>query len=345
MRIAFVLGSYKPGACGMSDYVNLLSGELEKKNISCGRISIDLSKALSFSSLADDLPEADLISLQFAPYAFSTNGLSGAGLQKFGRAVRQKNLHVMFHEIWIGAYPRATWREKCLGWRQKREILKFLDHSKPQTINATNCAALDRLKQQGVEANYLYMFGNIPFAPLCDDNLNKKHELKVAFFGTLYDSFPYPLLSRQLLSVSKTTRQAVRLLVLGRHREKSGLQALQNEADKHDFKLEITGELNSERLSHCFQESALGICTTPFDIMGKSGATAAMLEHGLPILAYDDGDTPAKNLFISEPFQDQVFLLNKEDKSELLIKFINKQTRPIFNGVSHVGEKMLEAIL
>ena len=89
MRIA-VLGQYNPGACGVSDYANLLSEELEEK-FSCSRISIDSSNASSFSSLADSLPEADLISLQFAPYAFSTNGLSGAGLLKFAKAVRHRN--------------------------------------------------------------------------------------------------------------------------------------------------------------------------------------------------------------------------------------------------------------
>ena len=158
MRIAFVLGPYNPGACGVSDYVNLLSEELQKKNLSCSRISIDSSNASSFSSLADALPEADLISLQFAPYAFSTNGLSGAGLLKFGQAVRHRNLQVMFHEIWIGAYPRAPWLERWQGRRQKREVLKFLEHAEPQTIYATNCAALDRLKHLRHKLSLKFVF-------------------------------------------------------------------------------------------------------------------------------------------------------------------------------------------
>ena len=69
-----------------------------------------------------------------------------------------------------------------------------------------------------------------------------------------------------------------------------------------------------------------------------------MLEHGLPVLAYDDGDTSAENLFVSEPFQEQVFLLNEENISGALIKFMQKPARPFFDGVSHVGEKMLEVI-
>ena len=256
MRIAIVLGPYRPSSCGVSDYARLLGAKLEAKGHSCQRICIDPSTATSFSSLANNLPEVDLISLQFAPYAFSPNGLSGSSLLKFGRAVRNRKLQVMFHEIWIGAYPSAKWKERWQGGRQKREILRFLDHAQPQSIHSTNCAALDRLSKVGVDAQHLYLFGNIPHSPLEESAVRRAedNELKVAFFGTLYDSFPYPLLSEQLLAVSKTTKQTVRLLVLGRHREQGGLQALQDEAEKHDFQFEATGELSSESLSCHLQD-------------------------------------------------------------------------------------------
>ncbi|MDC0156944.1 hypothetical protein OAK38_04205 [Verrucomicrobia bacterium] len=344
MRIAFVLGPYKPGACGVSDYTRLLSEKLEGKGHSCQRISIDRDLGSTFSSLTDNVPEADLISLQFAPYAFSHNGLSGSALLKFGQAVRNRNLQVMFHEIWIGAYPRATWLERWQGRRQKREILQFLEHAEPQTIYATNCAALDRLKQEGVDARHLYLFGNVPLAPLGDNRLPEDNELTVAFFGTLYDSFPYPLLSEQLLKISKTHKRTVRLLIMGRHREQGGLKALQDEAEKHDFQLETTGELNPERLSLHLQESALGVSTTPFDIMGKSGATAAMLEHGLTVLVYDDGDTPSGRLFAFERFREQVILLN--DPS-LPVKFTECMAKPkptFFDGIEYTAREMLKSL-
>ena len=41
----------------------------------------------------------------------------------------------------------------------------------------------------------------------------------------------------------------------------------------------------------------MGVSTTSYDVIGKSGATTAMLEHGLPVLAYDDGDTNGKPLY------------------------------------------------
>ena len=346
MRIAFVLGPYKPGACGLSDYVNLLSEELEKKNLSCSRISIDSSKASSFSSLADNLPEADLISLQFAPYAFSTNGLSGAGLRKFGKAVRHRNFQVMFHEIWIGAYPSAKWKERWQGGRQKREILKFLDHAQPQNVHSTNCAALDRLSEAGIDARHLYLFGNIPYAPVEESGSRRAgdNELKVAFFGTLYNSFPYPLLSERLLEISKKHKRTVRMLIMGRNREQGGLQSLKMESSKHGFELELTGELSTQAISHRLQECTLGVSTTPFDIIGKSGATSALLEHGLPVLAYDDGDTPEDRLFVFEPFVDQVFLLNDPSLQIQLTELTTKAKPAFFNGVKHTAQSMLKSL-
>ena len=75
-----------------------------------------------------------------------------------------------------------------------------------------------------------------------------------------------------------------------------------------------------------------------------SGATAAMLEHGLPVLAYDDGDTSQKNLFITDPFDDQIFLINDDSSVEKLLQFIEKPRKSFFNGVAHTANKMLELI-
>ena len=341
MKVCFILGPYRPGKCGISDYVNLLGKELAIRGHSILWKSID-SPGL-FDNLSRDLPVADFYSMQFAPYAFAKRGLSGKSLFRFGRAIREKKAQINFHEIWIGAYPKASWKEKLIGGRQKREILKFLSIAQPQVIHASNPAAIDRLKKEGIAAEFLYLFGNIPF----HSSENKPEEmpkLQVAFFGTPYEQFPYELLGKRLKEISHAFAKEVELRIIGRQRESDGLSELKEMAARNNFKTTVTGELLADQISHEFQMCSLGISTTPYDILGKSGATAAMLEHGLPILTYDDGDTSAENLFVSEPFQEQVFLLNEENISGDLIKFMQKPARPFFDGVSHVGEKMLEVI-
>ena len=341
MKVCFILGPYRPGKCGISDYVNLLGKELASRGHSILRESIDSPGF--FENLARDLPDADFYSIQFAPYAFANRGLSGKSLFRFARAIREKKTQVNFHEIWIGAYPEASWKEKIIGSWQKREILKFLKIAQPRVIHASNPAAIDRFKTEGIKAEFLYLFGNIPFHS-ADNQPDEMLKLQIAFFGTLYEQFPYELLGKRLKEISLAFAKEVDLRIIGRQRVGTGLAKLREMADTNNFKITVTGELRADEISHEFQMCSLGISTTPYDIMGKSGATAAMLEHGLPILAYDDGDTPVENLFVSEPFQEQVFLLNEENTSEHLIKFMQEPARSFFDGVSHVGEKMLEVI-
>ena len=145
MRICLISGPHRPGKCGISDYVDLLADELIKRNHSTQKCSIESPN--DFSLFSKNLPDADFYSLQFAPYSFSPYGCSGRPIFEFARSLYKKKIMVNFHEIWIGAYPGAKWKESLIGWRQKREILKFLKIVKPRAIHSTNAAAIDRLKK------------------------------------------------------------------------------------------------------------------------------------------------------------------------------------------------------
>ena len=69
-----------------------------------------------------------------------------------------------------------------------------------------------------------------------------------------------------------------------------------------------------------------------------------MLEHGLPVLAFDDGDTPKDKLFIMQEYQDQVFLLNDSSVTQKLFSFLKKPRKTFFDGVAYTAENMLEVI-
>ena len=137
-----IIGPYAPQKCGISDYIKLLINELNKRNIECIHTIIDQNNPLS--NIAANLPNADLYSLQFAPYMFSNTGFSGQNLYKLGKSLNNRNFHINFHEIWIGAYNRASYKEKLIGYLQKKDILRFLSYSKPNVITASNSAAIER---------------------------------------------------------------------------------------------------------------------------------------------------------------------------------------------------------
>ena len=335
MKIIFILGKYRPNKCGISDYVKLLSEKLgSNSRISSYCPSTGLSKA--FNSFG----EADFFSIQFAPYSFSTTGFSNQGLVILAKSLRDKKLHINFHEIWIGAYPDASWKERIIGWFQKREILNFINTSKPSVITCSNSAAMNRMKQAGINVKYLYLFGNIPYFQIAKNSCSNK--LQVAFFGTSYAKFPYELLARKLKDISNKFNKSVQLNVIGRQRESDGLEQIKKISRTNGFTVFQMGECSEIEISKEFQNCDLGISTTPYDVLGKSGATAAMLEHGLPVLAYDDADTPKKELFVMEQFKDQVFLLNDINLIDRLVSFMQKPRKNFFDGVVHTLNNMLK---
>ena len=338
MKICFISGHKNPGQCGITDNVELLAKKMD--NLGQEVVQYFIQKDRGDLS---DLPEADLYSIQFAPYAFANNGFPNQILKCLAEKLQNKKVHLNFHEIWVGAYPRANCKEKGIGWLQKNLILRFINKCKPAWVTSSNAAALDRLKQVGVPAIFLYLFGNIPYS----DNskpTTKGQMLKVAFFGTLYADFPYDKLGNFFSTLSKTSGKKLEIILIGRQREDAGSNHLYSLCKENEFFFERTGELSTNLISEKLQECALGVSTTPYDVIGKSGATAAMFEHGLPVLAYDDGDTPQESLFIPDSFEDQIFLINDHSSVEKLLQYIEKLRKSFFDGVAHTANKMLELV-
>ena len=340
MKICLISGIYKPNHCGISDYIKLLSAELKCRGIEIVHFTINQIEDLSH--LAKNLPEAEIYSIQFAPYLFSKHGLSGGSLIELSYALKGKKTHVNFHEIWIGAYPSAPLKEKLYGWRQKREIVKFLKTSKPHSITCSNAAVLDRLHRENIDAKYLYLFGNIAYFKFQKKPVVKM--ISIAIFGTLYEKFPYNNFFQKLTELATTSKQSIELIIMGRQRDGNGLTSLEKVAQEFKIKLRKYGELSPKSISHHLQQCDIGVCTTPYDVLGKSGATAAMLEHRLPVIAFDDGDTKEECLFVMKEFEEQIFLLNEPSFTDRLKQYVGKERKPFFDGVTHTANEMLNLI-
>jgi len=338
LKICFITGQKESNQCGITDYVELLAKELEKLGHEIEQYFIKKD-----SEELTDLPNADLFSIQFAPYAYANNGMPMTILNLLANKLKNKRVHLNFHEIWVGAYPRANWKEKGIGWLQKNLILGFINKCKPAWVTSSNAAALDRLKQAAVPAMFLYLFGNIPYSSNSKAT-TKGQMLKVAFFGTPYADFSYDKLGDFFSTLSKTSGKKLKIILIGRQREDAGSDHLYSLCKKNKFLIERTGELSTNLISDQLQKCSFGVSTTPYDVIGKSGATAAMFEHGLPVLAYDDGDTPQESLFIPDPFKDQIFLINDHSSVEKLLQYIEKPRKSFFDGVAHTANKMLELV-
>ena len=344
MKFLFLLGPYRPGHCGVSDYVALLSEKLETLGHGRQIVSIDPEKGSSLSSVAATLPPADVVSLQFAPYAFHPKGLPGRPLLELAEALAERPLHVTFHEIWTGAYPRASLWERFTGSRQRQEVLRFLRVARPQGIHATNAASIDRLRRAGLYPKYHYLFGNVSHAELPEttsESSTPEANPIVAFFGTPYEDFPYRRLFEKLVATFRSVKGVPTTRILGGVREAAGLALLRKEAERHYLPVEETGRLSTEELSHELQAASCGVATTPYDALGKSGAAAAMLEHGLPVVAHDDGDTPQDALFAPGPFKERIVLLAQKNFSNHLKTLIRSPKPPFFDGVTYTAKSFI----
>ena len=89
--------SLQSGKCGISDYIQLISNELQRQGHEIIRIS--KNKNETFSNLVSNLPKADLYIIQFAPYTFSSNGHISSGLFDLAQLLSSKKTHLNFHEI------------------------------------------------------------------------------------------------------------------------------------------------------------------------------------------------------------------------------------------------------
>ena len=69
-----------------------------------------------------------------------------------------------------------------------------------------------------------------------------------------------------------------------------------------------------------------------------------MLEHGLPVVAFDDGDTTENKLFVMNEFEEQIFLLNDKSSVTRLTHYMQKERKPFFDGVVHTVKEMLNLL-
>ncbi len=244
----------------------------------------------------------DWISLQFVCYSFHPKGF-GFNLGKLLQpVVNGCPVHLMFHELWVGVGDeRLSLKQRLVAGIQRQGIRKLIREIQPRCVTTSNSFYGTLLKNINVTAMILPLFGNIPFKNIPSENTtNPKDFLSpetasqldasaghfwVLFFGTLHPEWkPEPLFSH-LISYSEKSGRRLSLLGAGRL-GKTG-ELLWNDLQRtyakgiDFFRLD---ERSAEDISALMQMSDLGIATSPWHLIGKSGSAVAMLEHGLPVV-------------------------------------------------------------
>jgi len=243
-----------------------------------------------------DKCRAEWISFQFVSYGFHPKGLAHRLPRICAPLAAGRKVHVMFHEIWIGAKTNAPWKERVVGAVQKHMILHWLRDLNPRVVHATNAAYAGLLRAEGVHVLDLPLFGNIApsRAPDFQEEIYRRagvtRETRNRFwlfgiFGGVPGDWKLEPLLERLWRLAKTEGKKPVLIAFGK-REAAGEKVMAGLAEKFDgrFPVVLFGSHSEERVSEFLQTIDFGIAAAPLGLLGKSSAAAAMLEHGLPLI-------------------------------------------------------------
>lgn len=305
MKIVFICGSIEPGMDGVGDYTKILAGtlialgyevsiislydtyvskiklETQENSIKTHRIPFHLDEAIRFKELNTIINNfnPDWISFQFVIFSFHPKGLPWMLGIKLKRVIGNRNVHIMFHELWVAMDQESSFKLKILGKLQKLIINNILKQIKPKVIHTHTPLYQWQLSKIGFDSHILPLFGNIPVK-----DIYKKQQKGYRFlvFGSIHFGAPIEVFAEELLSLELQNNKISEVIFVGRCGSEQIYweKVLQEKGISHTS----LGEQSVENISEILMGSDYGITSTPYLLTEKSGTVAAMLEHGLPVI-------------------------------------------------------------
>lgn len=323
MHLTFLCGSLEPDRDGIGDYTRRLALSCREQGIAANIIALNdhhLSEVreendiLSTLRLPATLPwsekrsrlqsvigqtKSNWLSLQYSPYSYHPRGIASPLTTLFRTPGSSTKTHIMFHEIWIGLDKDSPWKHRLIGRWQRHCLHRFLKESHPRVIHTHTPLYQKQLQALGYSAELLPLFGNIE---LCTDNRLKletielvRHHLPqwsptatgnpcrlLLFFGTLHREWD-PLPFTQLLNSCQADYPGkIAVLHVGHNAHTAQWTALTGKLDKNISTASL-GPQPADVISCLLSLADFGLTTTPEAYLYKSGTTASMHEHGLPV--------------------------------------------------------------
>ncbi|MBC7365270.1 MAG: hypothetical protein H7343_00440 [Undibacterium sp.] len=324
MNILFFCGSLELGRDGVGDYTRRLAGECAARGHACLVLALHDCHVPRPSDLTVDnvrfvrLPAADpwperiacalqhlqrfapaAVSWQFVAYGLHPRGFLPAALLRSAPDLRGPRCHVMLHELWIGLELGSGWRARAIGWLQRRGVVCLLDQLDPDCVHTSNPTYQRALGREGCAAGVLGLFGNVPVESdfsVSTDSLARRlpapptpdgaAPLVAVTFGTLHPQWSPTATAAWLRATALRLGRSPTLVAIGRGGAHA--PAILNQFRQQGVAVVETGDLPGASVSHLLRAADFGIAPHPWALIGKSGAAAAMLEHGLPVLVPRD---------------------------------------------------------
>jgi len=281
-------------------YVSAPSGDsLQGSTVEIVRIPSTYWQAgdIGAADAALRLFEPDWTSLQMVCYGYEPRGLllwSGSRFERL-RPGRGRG-HLMLHELWIGESLDYGIKDRAVGWIQKQFLLRAFRAWAPEVTHTSNPTYRELLLRNGIIAGELPLPGNIRIVPAKPGFARRWVEQRAGLdaiapdalfagvFGAIHQHWAdFSWVGRLAQACDSAGRHLV-VLQIGRKSEVGAeiWRALSGLRTRGVRFVEL-GEMEEDGVSLALQAIDLGIATSPWALVGKSGAVAAMLEHGLPV--------------------------------------------------------------
>lgn len=247
------------------------------------------------------------VSLQYVPNSFHSKGLN----MKFPFLVTQLkgkfHWHLMIHEPWLVSNSLKISKEPFIGMLQ-RGLLKLLIYKiSPKIIHTSNNFYKEILEKGGVDSNLLHLPGNIPvkeniepviikeFAELGINKKSRKDWIVLGTFGKMRANIDYIALLKKLLVRPEIQRKRIAFFSIGNAGNHcDGIFNRIEQNYKENLLVYKFGERSTDEISSFFQLLDYGVASVPHHLLGKSGAYAAMRNHGLKILVPEKKEVKRK---------------------------------------------------
>ncbi len=328
MRIAFLNSCLEPARDGVGDYTRFLARECTRQGHVCCTIALNdryvlepqagEANGVGLLRLPVGLPwperiaharrwldefAPEWVSLQFVPYAFHPKGTTFGLVQHLLPLLQGRHVHIMFHETWIGELAGAPLKHRAIGRLQRHLVVHMVRRLRPVFVHTSNRTYQAFLKRDNITAQVLPLFGNISVSAsdngiwlsteLCRQGLEVTAETRgnfylCGFFGAMPpDWTPEPLFSALRELAARHQKQVV---ILSAGNLVSGETQWERLTHRYapDIKFYRLGTQPAAQVSKYLLSIDFGIATTDYRRIGKSGAVAAMLDHGLPVIVSQD---------------------------------------------------------
>lgn len=314
MKILFLCGCLAHGRDGVGDYTQMLAAELNRQGHSAAAIALNdhhvnkvvasrrmvagcavsllripaIWSASARFGLAKEWMETfspEWVSLQFVPFSFQQKGLPLGLAERLKSLKADAKMHIMFHELWVGLYGKNSLGTALKKFLQKELIFKMMEQLKPSLITTSNSPYLHKLRDY--DAKILRLFGNIPLR-------NQAGEISPAesdssFIAVHFGRFAHQLedFEKQLVYFSlaaQSMKKKPKLTVIGGGGAFAGKSIAMAKSLLGDAAVSMIGARAAEEVSEQMSRAHVGISRSDFALIGKSGTTISMIEHGLPVL-------------------------------------------------------------